>query len=433
MHTVIVFIILCLLFGNIHTASSQETSIYPPLVNGAKDPLINVAREQEEQFVRRGIRFNDPELQEIVSRVAAAVVPPVTDSFIQFRVYLIRDPSPFAFSLADGQIYVHTGLLARLDNEAQLAAVLAHESHHVAAHHHIQAHDLRRTKGNIAGVGAALLNRGTASDGTSYESELDDIVQTEFSDDMEFEADAGSVMLIKLAGYAPIAAVQTLARLRQDPELTAVSPTTSFNRLESMAERQGRLQELVTAPALQYSNVTAADPRPLLLRRVIEMTIDDYIRLDRPGTALEFVDEMIAVQADAFLYAAKGDAHLALGPRPIHEDRLLKMKVSYKDRALFTRDEINEKYLAMEGGPERLAYNLDSAASSYNRAIELDQNNARAYRGLGNLYFEQQDYRLAGRNYVLYLKLADDTMDRPYVLENLQVIKAELTKQKEEN
>jgi len=430
MRIAIVVPVLILLLGRFEPVCSQEALIYPPLANGAKDPLIKIAKEQEEQFVRHGVRFNDPALQEIVSRVAAAVLPSVSDRFIEYRVYLIRDPSPIAFSLADGQIYVHTGLLARLDNEAQLAAVLAHEAHHVAAHHHIQANDLRHTKGTAAGMATVLLNRN-ASGGVSYETDLDDIVQTEFSEDMEFEADAGSVALITRAGYAPIAAPQALARLRQDPELTAIDPTTSFNTLESMAKRQGRLQELATEPSLQYTNATAAEPRPLQLRRVIEMTIDDYIRLDRPGTALEFVDRLIVIQPDAFLYAAKGDSHLALGPRPIHEDQFIKMRVFSKDRQLFTRDELKERYLAMEGGPERLAYNLQSAGGAYNQAIELDANNARAYRGLGNLHYEQKEYRQAGRNYVQYLKLAPDAVDRPYVLENLQHIKTELIKQTE--
>jgi Zn-dependent protease with chaperone function len=431
MRIAIVVSIIVLSLGSFQAVWSQQALSYAPLADGNKDPLIKIAREQEEQFVRRGIRFNDPELQEIVNRVAENVVPVVADSFINYRVYLIRDPSPRGFSLADGQIYVHTGLLARLENEAQLAAVLAHEAHHIAAHHHIQANDLRRSKGKLAGISTAMLNRN-ASEGVSYDSDLDDIAQTVFSDEMEFEADAGSVALLVRSGYAPAATVQTLARLRQDPELTAELQTTaSFNTPESLTERQGRLQELIDGLQEQYAHLEKAEGRPLQLRRVIDMTIDDYIRLDRPGTAVELIDAMIAEQPDAFLYAAKGDSHLALGSRPIHELQAFSVWVVDGKRAEKTRDEMAEKYLAMEGGPERLAHNLESAAIAYDMAIQLDENNARAYRGLGNMYYEQKDYRQAGRNYVKYVKLAPEADDRPFVLENLQVIKTELTKQTE--
>ena len=196
--------IIVLSLGSFEAVWSEQALSYAPLADGNKDPLIKVAREQEEQFVRRGIRFNDPELQDIVNRVAENVVPVVADRFINYRVYLIRDPSPRAFSLADGQIYVHTGLLARLENEAQLAAVLAHEAHHIAAHHHIQANDLRRSKGKLAGISTAMLNRN-ASEGVSYDSNLEDIAQTVFSDEMEFEAMlAASRLWLKPAMRPPL-------------------------------------------------------------------------------------------------------------------------------------------------------------------------------------------------------------------------------------
>ena len=414
--------IVILSLGGVQAAWSEDAPRYAPLEGGGKSNVVKVAREQEEQIYRRGLRFNDPELQEIVTRVAAAVVPVVADDFINYRLYLIRDPSPRAFSLADGQIYVHTGLLARLDNEAQLAAVLAHEAHHVAVHDHIQADNRRRATANIA---------GWIGQGTGLDSEVNGRnTQTDFSDEMEFAADAGSVGLIARAGYPPTAAVQALARLRQDPELSVDRQTGSFDTPQTLLERQGRLQELIEGMPRQAEIVTADDARPLQLRRVIEMTIDDYIRLDRPGTAIKLIDAMIAARPDAFLYAAKGDSHLALGPRTVLEQEESVWIVDGK-RAEKTREEIAEKYLAMEGGPERLAYNLDSAAKAYEMAIQIDENSTRAYRGLGNMYYEQKDYRQAGRNYVKYLKLSPDAIDRSFVLENLQHIKLELTKQKE--
>ena len=270
-----------------------------------------------------------------------------------------------------------------------------------------------------------------AGEGISYDKEYRYIAQSEFTPEMEFEADAGGVALISQAGYAPGAAVRALERLRQDPELSVDRRIASFSTSESLLERQGRLQALVGDVEPSASDGIDGE-RPLQLRRVIEMTIDDYLRLDRPGTALKFIESLIQVQPDAFLYAAKGDAHHALGPRAVDLEQEFLVWVVDGKRAEKTREETYEKYLAIEGGPERLARNLDSAAEAFAMAIQLDENNARAHRGLGNLFYEQQDYRQAGRNYVKYMKLAPDSMDRPFVLEKLQHIKAELTKQKGE-
>src|SRR5947208_3849184 len=47
----------------------------------------------------------------------------------------MRDPIPNAFALPNGSIYINTGLLALLDDENQLAAVIAHEITHVSRRH----------------------------------------------------------------------------------------------------------------------------------------------------------------------------------------------------------------------------------------------------------------------------------------------------------
>ncbi len=427
-----------LLFGLTYSAPNSAQINYEPMEKGASNNLVKLAKETEELFVRRGVLFKDAELQEIVDRVGESIFPRLLDDFIGYRIYLIRDPSPLMFSLADGQIYVHTGLLARLDNEAQLAAALAHEAHHVAAHHHIQANSSRRTKAQFAGGIAAVMNKresGTLfpdeffSEGTTYSSNIGHITRSEFSDNMEFDADAASIGLIGRAGHPPMAALQTLARIRKDPELSTPSPLASFTNIDSLTERQGRLQELVDGLPVQSANAVAGtEIRPLILRRVIEMTIDDYIRLDRPGTAVALIDSMIAVQPDAFLYAAKGDSHMALGPRPTYKEFLT---TNWGMLAKLTRAEADAYYLETEQGRARFVHNTESAIQAYNMSIELDENNARAYRGLGNLYFDQENYRQSGRNYVKYLKLSPAALDRPLVLQNLQHIRAELSKQQE--
>jgi predicted Zn-dependent protease len=219
MRTAVNLTVFLISLASFQSANSEVVAPYEPYEKGVKSPVIKTAAEHEEQFVRRGLRFNDAELLEIVNRVADNVVPTVADSYIDFRVYLIRDPSPAAFSLADGQIYIHTGLLARLENEAQLAAVLAHEAHHIAAHDQIVADRNRRNKQNIGGAAIGLLNLNTG-DGVGYESEYRYIAQSEFSPEMEYAADAAAAKLLSQAGYAPDAVPRALEIFRQDPELT---------------------------------------------------------------------------------------------------------------------------------------------------------------------------------------------------------------------
>src|SRR3990172_5904431 len=55
----------------------------------------------------------------------------VKEAGVGLRFTVFRDPSLNAFAMPIGRVYVHTGLLARIENEAQLATVLGHELTHV--------------------------------------------------------------------------------------------------------------------------------------------------------------------------------------------------------------------------------------------------------------------------------------------------------------
>ena len=55
------------------------------------------------------------------------------------RVILLRDPTLSAFAWPDGRVFVHTGLVAAVDSEAQLALVLARELAHVVQRHALVA------------------------------------------------------------------------------------------------------------------------------------------------------------------------------------------------------------------------------------------------------------------------------------------------------
>ena len=54
---------------------------------------------------------------------------------VSWRFRALRDPQPNAFALPNGSIYVTTGLLTLIDNESQLAAIIAHELTHVMRRH----------------------------------------------------------------------------------------------------------------------------------------------------------------------------------------------------------------------------------------------------------------------------------------------------------
>jgi predicted Zn-dependent protease len=87
--------------------------------------------------LKKNLDFYDDRLfQEYVARVGHSLVPQWVDpNEVQFNFSIVNDPELNAFALPDGTVVIHTGLLATLENEAQLASVLGHEIAHVTHKH----------------------------------------------------------------------------------------------------------------------------------------------------------------------------------------------------------------------------------------------------------------------------------------------------------
>jgi Zn-dependent protease with chaperone function len=97
--------------------------------------------------------LSDRKLTAYITGVVNRLLP---DRTAEIRAYIVRDPDFNASMAPNGMLLVCTGLLARMRNEAQLAAVLGHESGHYLRRHAVQ--DLRDTKSKAAT--AAVLSAG---------------------------------------------------------------------------------------------------------------------------------------------------------------------------------------------------------------------------------------------------------------------------------
>ena len=96
------------------------------------------AREHRKLRVGSGL-FRDLVLEEYLTAMAYRLLPPGTlEAGVSPSVHVLINPSLNAFAYPTGAIYVHSGLLARLENEAQLTTVLAHEIAHVVHRHAIR-------------------------------------------------------------------------------------------------------------------------------------------------------------------------------------------------------------------------------------------------------------------------------------------------------
>jgi Peptidase family M48 len=84
-----------------------------------------------------GELYENPAVAQYVNMIGQRLVPKNSNNLYSFR--LLNDPLPRAEALSTGTVYVSTGLVALLDNEAQLSYILGHEIAHIEKQHQYNA------------------------------------------------------------------------------------------------------------------------------------------------------------------------------------------------------------------------------------------------------------------------------------------------------
>ena len=140
----------------------------------------------------------------------------IRNSTIHYQV--LDNPVANAFTLPGGYIYVDRGLLTHLENEAQLAMIIGHETGHAAARHSAQQ-AFNQKLGKLALLGGAIAGQkllGISGDQIlSLGSQAEKFLFLKYSRDDEREADRLGVEYSSKAGYKAKEAVgffQTLQR-----------------------------------------------------------------------------------------------------------------------------------------------------------------------------------------------------------------------------
>lgn len=182
---------------------------------------IRVGREEHPKVMKQfGGAYDDAEvskyLTEIGKKLAARSELPAS----HFTFTVLDDPMVNAFALPGGYVYITRGLMALVDNEAQLAGVIAHEIGHVTARHSAQ----RYSQQIAVGLGAGLLGAvGSAVTGSRAVSDLTNLgaglYLQSYSREHEFEADMLGVRYMSAAGYAPHEMAGFLEKMRKNAKL----------------------------------------------------------------------------------------------------------------------------------------------------------------------------------------------------------------------
>ncbi len=375
------------------------------------------AEKEEEKLEKSGKVYDDPLLEEYLTRIADRLVgDEIKDTGGPgIRVTVFRDPTLNAFAMPNGRAYIHTGLLARVENEAQLAMILGHELTHVTNRDALRferdatnkmialnvlaiaasigvavAAGKQAERGNQ--VGAAVLSQtATAILGLGLQLAALAAING-YGRDIEREADEKGLARMVKAGYDPKQAPRVFELLKKDGGDPSRLENFFFGNHPRLDERIEITTELLRA---RYA-VEAQDPNRtvdtpefgLRIRTVVRENAGLDIRAGRFNLARAQLDRVLALTPrDPIAHLYYGDLYRIQAQRA----RAL------TDKETFVRQAIEQ----------------------YSEAAALDPTYPDPYRQLGFLYYQQNERGQAREAFQRYLALKPDTSDARRIKEYL--------------
>jgi predicted Zn-dependent protease len=367
------------------------------------------AEKEEEALLKKAKPYDDPLLEEYLARIGDRLTPDEVRAAggPGFKFGVIRDPTLNAFAMPNGKIYVHTGLLSRLDNEAQLATILGHEMTHVTHRHALSFQRDAQNKQILysvlavaASIGVAAAAGSSAASGNHVGAAV--IGQTAnailglglqlaavaaingYGRDLERDADQGGMENLVRAGYDPKQAPKVFELLRSESKDRGSLETFFFGSHPKLTERIETTRELVrtryAAAAASPTVVVDTEDFQLRMRAVVRENAYEDIRAGRFAVAQRQLDRVLAITPrDPIAHVYYGDLHRLQSQR--------------------ARDAAQKNQSAA------------LALASYEEAVELDPALPEPHRQLGFLYYQQKDNARAREAFRKYLALKPDAPD----------------------
>ncbi len=169
-----------------------------------------------EGFRRYGMPVKDADLQKYINLVGNAVARNSLRPAIPYAFVVVDSPLQNAFSCPGGIIFISSGLLKSIRDEAQLAGILAHEVAHVGHKHALQSIQRARF---FQGVGKITSATMKGEKGKEFENMIGSLQNTLFDkgldQNMEFEADKSAMETAYRTGYDPEGIIEVLRELKK--------------------------------------------------------------------------------------------------------------------------------------------------------------------------------------------------------------------------
>jgi beta-barrel assembly-enhancing protease len=211
---------------------------------------VRFGREVAARIIGRYSMYDNEKLLKYVSLVGQSLVMNTSRPELDYHFAILNTEEINAYAAPGGYIFVTRGALQKMQNEAELAGVLAHEIGHVVERHIVRELNIRGGDNSAtAGLAHAI---GGSSDAAkvAFVQSIDKAVDILFKDgykrEDEAQADRDAVLFCALTGYEPAGLVRYFERInsikgKQTAVLDKTHPSyeSRINMLNSTISQEG--------------------------------------------------------------------------------------------------------------------------------------------------------------------------------------------------
>ncbi|MDH5435596.1 MAG: M48 family metalloprotease [Gammaproteobacteria bacterium] len=176
---------------------------------------IALGRENHALVLKQYDVYNDKALQAYVQKIGNKVAIKSHRNNLIYRFTVLDSPEVNAFALPGGYIYITRGLMAYLNSEAELAAVLGHETGHVTARHSVRQHSAATATGVLGTILATATGVQGAGD---LFGALGTAIVRGYGREHELEADRLGASYLARSDYDPQAMFNVIRVLKNQEE-----------------------------------------------------------------------------------------------------------------------------------------------------------------------------------------------------------------------
>lgn len=214
---------------------------------------VQIGQQVDQEIVAQYGLYEDETVSEYVRSLSEEILqeshmrredtdPQFRETEFYFRV--LDSPVVNAFALPGGYVYFTRGLMAHLNNEAQLSVVIGHEIGHVAARHASQR-AFRQQLGQIAVIGGSVLGQELlglpGGSILNLSSQAAQLLFMSYSRDAERESDRLGVEYAARSGFAASEGAQFFTSLKRISEQSGQSIPTMLSTHPDPGERENNI------------------------------------------------------------------------------------------------------------------------------------------------------------------------------------------------